>query len=213
MELTKKDIDSVIALISTQCPEAFAFKNADSIRMISDLWYNCFKDYPVEVVFQAVANALKNNEYQKCNWLAAVNKEIEKIVRSTEKNEIELWSELTSTFYAVRELANSLNCTFKDNDGLTQADKAEDSLNKIYRSLDPLIKGYVRRVSELIRLARADTTDLSVEKGRFLKAIPLIREKEVTLNQMPQEVKLYFSKLNRQQGFFIEVDTDGVEPM
>ena len=131
---------------------------------------------------------------------------------STEKSANDLWAELTYTFYEVRDLANSLNCTFKDDDGLTQADRAEKRLKEIYRSLHPLIKGYVRRVSELIRLARADTTELSVEKGRFLKAIPLIREKEVTLKQMPQEVKLYFSKLNRRQGFFIEVDNGGIEP-
>lgn len=200
MELTKKDIDSIIGIISAHCPDAFNFKSAKDIELLAELWYNALCEYPKEVVFNATANTLKNSEYQKRNWLGAINLEIEKMKSSMEKSASDLWAELTATFYEVDDCAKSLFCTFRDEDGLTQADKAEIRLREIYSSLNPLIKSYVRRVSELIRLARADSTELSVEKGRFMKAIPLIRERENTIRQMPQEVRLFFSDLNKQIG-------------
>lgn len=198
MELTKKDIDSIIGIISAQCPDAFNFKSAKDIELLAELWYNALKEYPKEVVFNATANALKNSEYQKRNWLGAISQEIEKMRYANAKGAPELWEELTDTFYTVRLYASMLMNTFKDDDGIRQCDKASAKLKEIYERLENEIKEYVRSTSVLIQLARSDSEQLSIEKGRFFKLLPLIRERENTIRQMPQEARLYFDKTAKQ---------------
>lgn len=198
MELTKKDIDSIIGIISSQCPDAFNFKSAKDIELLAELWYNALCEYPKEVVFNATANALKNSEYQKRNWLGAISQEIEKMRYANAKGAPELWEELTDTFYTVRLYASMLMNTFKDDDGIRQCDKASAKLKEIYERLENEIKEYVRSTSVLIQLARSDSEQLSIEKGRFFKLLPLIREKEHTIHQMPPEARLYFDKTAKQ---------------
>lgn len=198
MELTKKDIDSIIGVISAQCPDAFNFKSAKDIELLAELWYNVLKEYPKEVVFNATANALKNSEYQKRNWLGAISQEIEKMRYANAKGAPELWEELTDTFYTVRLYASMLMNTFKDDDGIRQCDKASEKLKEIYERLENEIKEYVLSTSVLIQLARSDSEQLSIEKGRFFKLLPLIRERENTIRQMPPEARLYFDKTAKQ---------------
>lgn len=200
MKLTKKDIYSIIGVISSQCPDAFNFKKAEDIVTLSEFWYNALCEYQKEVVLNATINALKTSDYQKRNWLGAICQEIEKMKGSAEKGGAELWEELTDTFYEVRLYASMLMNTFKDDDGVKQCDKSSAKLKEIYDRLDSAIKEYVRSTSMLIQLARSDSELLSVEKGRFLKVLPQIRERNRVIISMPQEVRLYFSDLNKKIG-------------
>lgn len=198
MELTKKDIANIIGAISSQCPDAFKFRNANDAEFVCELWYDSLKEYSKEIVIKAVQTALKNSDYQKRNWLGAICQEIEKMQSATEKSDLELWTELTDVLYTVADCTYSFFCTYRDEDGLTQADRANMKIDKIYENLDPLIKEYLRNRKNLISLSRADSTELSIEKGRFLKALPQIRERNKTLKTMPQEMGLFFSELTQQ---------------
>ena len=198
MDLTKKDVVNIIGAISSQCPDAFNFRNKNDTELVCEFWYDSLKEYPKEVVMQAVKASLKNSDYQKRNWLGAICTEIEKMQSTGNKNGAQLWEELTDTFYEVRVYASMLMNTFKEDDGVRQCDKASAKLKEIYDELDDATKQYVRSTSMLIQLARSDSEQLSIEKGRFLKALPAIRERNKTLNSMPQEVRLFFSDLNKQ---------------
>lgn len=198
MKLTKKDIVNIIGAISSQCPDAFNFRKESDTQLVCEFWYESLKEYSKEIVLKAVQTALKNSDYQKRNWLGAICQEIEKMQSATEKSDLELWAELKDVLYEVRDCTYSFFCTYRDEDGLTQADRANMRIDEIYAGLDTIIKDYLRNRENLIALSRADSTELSIEKGRFLKALPQIRERNKTLNAMPQDMRLFFSELTQQ---------------
>lgn len=194
MKLIKRDIISIIGAISAQCPDAFNFNKKEDMELVCELWYDSLKEYSKEIVMKAVKNALKNSDFQKRNWLGAICQEIEKMKSSTEKGGAELWEDLTDTFYKVRIFASMLMNTFKEDDGVRQCDKASAKLKELFNSLDNEIREYIRSTSMLIQLARSDSEQLSIEKGRFLRELPQIRERLKIRKEMPQDIMLFFNE-------------------
>lgn len=194
MKLIKRDIISIIGAISAQCPDAFNFNKKEDMELVCELWYDSLKEYSKEIVMKAVKNALKNSDFQKRNWLGAIYQEIEKMKSSTEKGGAELWEDLTDTFYKVRIFASMLMNTFKEDDGVRQCDKASAKLKELFNSLDNEIREYIRSTSMLIQLARSDSEQLSIEKGRFLRELPQIRERLKIRKEMPQDIMLFFNE-------------------
>lgn len=196
--LGKADIQEALEIIRLQYTNAYPIDEPRKEKILIDLWYNIFQEYPYEIFIQAVRESIKTSEFAPKP--ATIIKEIEKMQSTGDKNGAQLWEEMTDTFYEVRVYASMLMNTFKEDDGVRQCDKASAKLKEIYEGLDEATKQYVRSTSMLIQLARSDSEQLSIEKGRFLNALPAIRERNKTLNSMPQEVRLFFSDLNKQIG-------------
>ena len=179
MKLTKSEIVKIITAIKVQCPEALQYKNEEEYDLLVDMWFDIFKDTPKEIVWTATRNALKSAIYQKCNWVGAINQEIEKMRMAYEKTDGDLWSELTSVLNKVSRLMYFGLARHWDNGVLV--DPIEE-VNKIHDNLDPILQNYVGGVSGLVALSRVDT--LEYEKGRFFKTVDTLRKREKTKNEM-----------------------------
>lgn len=204
MRLTKKEIVKIITAIKVQCPEALPYKNESEFDILVEMWHDILKEYPQEVVWQAVRNALKNTVYQKQNWIGAISQEIEKMQVAYEKSAEELWAELTGVLHDVSECAYRFKFTMIERNGKTQGENARLRVNEIYNNLSPEIKEYVRNQYTLMDFAELTDQQLNFEKGRFLKTIPQIKERAKTRAQTGNMAGL----LQGLNNFLIEENTE-----
>lgn len=190
MQITKSEIVKIITAIKVQCPEALQYKTETDFDILVNMWFDCFKEYPQEVVWKATQNALMHNEYQKKNWLGAISSEIEKMQCAYEKDDNELWAELQDILREVSRCASMFRYTYKDgDDGLTQGERAWLQVDNIFNNLDPALKEYCRNKRGLIELAQYTGEQTSYERGRFMRIMPTIRERIKTRHETPENVK------------------------
>lgn len=177
--MDKSEIVKIISAIKVQCPEALSYQNKMEFNLLIDTWFEILKDYPKEVIWVAVRNALKNTVYQKQNWIGAICQEIEKMQTAQEKTDGELWTELTDVLNTVSKIMYFGTAKHWNNGKLIDP---TDEVNKIYENLNPILKDYVGGVSGLVALSKAET--LEYEKGRFQKAIETLRKRDKTRAEM-----------------------------
>lgn len=178
MDLNKSEIVKVITAIKIQCPETLPYRNETEFDILVDMWYEILKEYPKEIVWQAVRNALKNTVYQKQNWIGAISQEIEKMQVAYEKDENELWGELSRVLREVNDCAYRLRFNFVERNGKTQGENARLRLVEIYENLSPELKSYVRNEGNLVEIASLTDEQLQYERGRFMRTIPQIKQRE-----------------------------------
>lgn len=183
MQLTKSEIVKIITAIKIQCPETLPYKNETEFDILVDMWYEILREYPTEIVWAAVRNALKNTVYQKQNWIGAINQEIEKMQVAYEKDENELWAELTGVLRAVSDCAYKLRFNFVERNGKTQGENARLRLQEIFNNLSPELKSYVRNEGTLAEIANFTDEQLQYERGRFMRTIPQIKQRAKTKAQ------------------------------
>ncbi len=183
MELNKSEIVKIISAIKIQCPETLQYRNETEFDILVDMWFEILKDYPKEIVWAAVRNALKNTVYQKQNWIGAINQEIEKMQVAYEKDENELWAELTGVLREVNDCAYKFKFNYVEANGLTQGENAYNRVKEIYGNLSPELKEYIRNEKGLIDLGNCTLQELNFEKGRFLKTMPTIKQRAKTRAQ------------------------------
>ena len=183
MQITKSEIVKIITAIKVQCPEALPYRNENEFDILVDMWHDILKEYPSEVVWQAVRNALKNTVYQKQNWIGAISQEIDKMQIAYEKDENELWAELTGVLREVSDCAYKFRFNYVEPNGLTQGENAYNRVKEIYKNLSPELKDYMQNVNGLINLANSTDNELNFEKGRFLKVMPQIKGRARTRAQ------------------------------
>lgn len=183
MELNKSEIVKVITAIKIQCPETLPYRNETEFGILVDMWFEILKEYPKEIVWQAVRNALKNTVYQKQNWIGAISQEIEKMQVAYEKDENELWSELSSVLREVNDCTYRLRFSFVERNGKTQGENARLRLVEIYENLSPELKSYVRNEGTLAEIASLTDEQLQYERGRFMRTIPQIKQRAKTQAQ------------------------------
>lgn len=183
MQLTKSEIVKIITAIKVQCPEALPYRNETDFDILVDMWHDILKEYPKEIVWGAVRNSLKNTVYQKQNWIGAICQEIDKMQAAYEKSEAELWGELAGVLREVGDCAYKLRFNFVERNGKTQGENARIRLQEIFNGLSPEVKEFVRNERTLIELAELPDNQLNFEKGRFLKAMPQIKERAKTRAQ------------------------------
>lgn len=185
---SKAEIVKMITAIETSCENAFNYKTDEQYDVLTGLWYDCFKDYPKEVMWQAVKQAVMHSEYAKQNWIGAVNKELQTLIATPEKNDLQLWNELDGTLYTVYDTSRYLQYS-------QHYEEASCCLNKIYDGLSGDIKLYVVNVSELIRLSELkygedDGTAFNIERQSFLKRLPDLRTHRTKRAQAEQFMRL-----------------------
>ena len=179
MAISKSEIVKIITAIKVQCPEALNFKSNTEMDIVVDMWHDILKDYPQDVAWAALRNALKNTVFQKQNWVGAICQEIEKMQIANEQTDGELWTELTGALNEVGRLMYFGNRKHWYGGRLIEP---MDEVKKIYENLNPILQDYTGGVAGLISLSQSDA--LEYEKGRFQKAAATLRQREKTRREM-----------------------------
>lgn len=187
-KLTRRDIIKALSIIRITYPNAYPTQTDEDESMLIEVWYEMFVEYPREIFFAALKKAMATSEFFPKP--ATITKAINDMQEAYEKDEHDLWEELTGTFREVLKCAGMLHYTFIDgDDGLSQGEKARRRLVQIYNALDPALKDYCRNTGALIELARYTDEQLSYERGRFMRTMPIVRERVRTRLSTPDNIK------------------------
>jgi hypothetical protein len=181
-QLTINDVNQYITMIRINFENAYRAQTAEEREMLLASWYAILQNYPKEVCDAAVLNAIKNAEYAP--RIGAVVKEIERMQAAYEKTDAELWGELKGCMREVAECAYRFRFTYVELNGLSQGDNARLKVKEIFNGLSPELKEYCRNPSGLIELAQLNDEQLNFEKGRFNKAMPVLKERAKTRAQI-----------------------------
>ena len=179
MELSKKDIAQYITMIRLNFENAYPTRDDDELTLLIGSWYSILKDYPKEVCNEAVMQTLKRAKFAP--RIGDVVETIDKMQSAFQKTDTELWAELTSVLGKTRTAVYDIRY-------LNGCQNARERLKGIFDGLSQELKNYVRNTSGLIDIADYDDDQLSYEKGRFLRIMPSLREREKTRKELPESV-------------------------
>lgn len=199
--ITAGDINEYITMIRINFPDAFPAKDINEERLLIVSWFKMLKCYPKEVCDVAVINAIKHFEYGKYPKINDIIREAENLRTAYEKNDTELWAELTDVLIDVRHFAGKLRDTYRLKNGYTQAEIAQMWLDKIFSDLSPELKEYCQNTSGLVRLARCSSEEWGFEKGRFLKILPTLRERSKIRQSTPASLEKLIKGLDGYLSF------------
>lgn len=166
-KLNPKDVLDLLKLIRINFENAYNFKSEDEAKILVAFWYDSLKEYPKEVVCQAVGNAIKRSEFAP--KIANILNEIKVLNSLNEKTNIELWSELDGALSEVYDAAQYLRYP-------QHFEGAYEAITEIYNALSDEIKLFVVNVSSLVEIATMDAENKKFEKARFLKVMPSLKE-------------------------------------
>lgn len=190
MELNKSAVPRIFELIRTAYDNAFAGKSENDMYNLVELWYDCLREYPYEVVVQATKNAIKHSEYPP--RIATVVKEAESLIDAQGTGDGELWNGLCSALRQIRSelpYASDRYDTVVHNDtGLTTAGEARKFIAKVYNGLDEKVKEYCGNMRGFMDLAAIAEEDMQYEKGRFLKQLPVLAERIKIKRETPPQL-------------------------
>lgn len=177
-QVTLNDINQYITMIRINFENAYKSQTAEEREMLLMSWYAILKNYPKEICDVAVLNAIKNAEFAP--RIGAIVSEIDKMQSAFEKTEAELWNELERRLREVVDCVYSFKFTYIEPNGLSQGDNARLRVKAIFNELPPELREYVQNPSGLIQLSKLRDEQLNFEKGRFNKAMPVLRERAKT---------------------------------
>ena len=184
-ELTKKDILLMIKVIRANYSYAYQNSTTEDVTLMTNVWFDCLKQYPQQVVSEAFKRAMQISKYPPT--LADITEQINTMQSVNEKSEQELWAELDDALYETANLYSKFGYTaIPYGETKTQGEQAREDLQHLFDNLDPLIKEYVSNIEQLIALSQVD--DLTFEKGRFLKAIPNLRSRQRVRQETPTDI-------------------------
>lgn len=187
-KITLQDINKYITTIRIEYPNAFPIQakneteRAELYRMLCVSWYKQLEQYPKELCDTAVMNALGNARDGRYPRIGDVKYQVERIEEACQKSDNELWAELQSVLWEVA-----------DNVGLykyeANGEQARKRNREIFDSLSPELKEYCQSLDGLTDIALCDMDKLGFERGRFIKAVPQIRERAKVRATLPEAVK------------------------
>lgn len=204
MVTSKSTITQILELIRTAYDNAFAGKSEADMYNLVELWYDCLKEYPQEVVLQATKNVIKRSEF--IPRIATVNNEAENLMQTYTANDSELWNELRAAVERVRGelpyMGGAYDTVVHDDTGLTTAGEVRKLIHTVYVGLNDKIKEYCGNERGFIDIARLDDEGLQFEKARFMKQLPILMERVKTKQSIsPQLANLIkgISDSNKQR--------------
>ena len=176
MEVTKKYVAGLIGVIKNEYPREYGTMNEQNLLAKIELWYRSLARYPKEVVEVALQRALETSKYPPT--LAEIVGNVKEIKEATEPTDTELWAELCRVFRKVNGCTYRFKYNAIDYNGKTQGENARAEFNAIWDGLPPVLKSYCGNKGGLISLADMDEDELAFEKGRFLKAVPTLKQRQ-----------------------------------
>ena len=190
MGTNRSTITQIFELIRMAYDNAFVGKSEEDMYQLVELWYDCLKDYPQEVVLQATKNAIKHSEFVP--RVATIVKEIDALTVAYSANDSQLWNELNAAVNRISGelvyMSGAYDTVVHDDTGLTTAGEVRKLVSTVYASLNPKIKEYCGNERGFIDIARQDDEGLQFEKARFMKQLPLLAERVKIRQQTPSQV-------------------------
>lgn len=181
--ITPADCNKYITTIRINYENSYKTQTDEEREILIKSWYAILKDYPKEIVDKAVINAIKYAEFAP--RIGTIVKEIEKMREAYEKSDTELWVELTGVLRKVSSNAYAYRYTFIEENGKTQGENALQRNKKIFERLSPELKAYCQNLGGLVVIAGYTDEQLNYERGRFMRTIPTIKERERTRSETP----------------------------
>lgn len=176
MKISNEDIIQTIELIKLIYPNSYNTKTAEDYKSLVRTFYEIFRNFPKEIFIEAVRRSMTNSEYAPKP--ATIMAEIRKMSIAMQKSDTDLWAELVSVLPQVYSYYGRFSYTIIEENGKTQGQNAEQEIINIYNNLDVLIQEYCSNINEIITISRMSQERLAFEKGRFLKTMPSIRERQ-----------------------------------
>lgn len=158
----------------------------EAFNLLVESWYSILKPYHRAIVFEATKRSLTHSEFAP--RIGSIVNEIERMTSAIGKSDVDLWVELYGVLCETHRCRHTLHCNFREEDGLTQGEKAAARLEEIFNGLSEEVREYVGSVHHLCVIAEYDEEQLSMEKGRFFRTVPALRERVRTKKELPQNV-------------------------
>lgn len=174
--VSKKDILMILTKIRVNFENAYKCQNDTEQLLLIESWHDVLTEYPREVVFEAVKQALKTAKFAP--RLGDITEKIEEMREAYEKSDAELWAELTGVLREVERCAYSFRYTYVDESGISQGDQARRRVAQIFDGLSPELKNYCRDQRGLVELSQYTGEQLSYERGRFMRNMPQLRKSQ-----------------------------------
>lgn len=202
MQITRKDIVSIIGLIKANYTYAYKDVDEDAMLMMIETWFVSLSRYDKQVVMIAFQKAIENCKMPPT--LADILQNIKEIKTANEPTDTELWEQLVRAANKTSDYVYHFRFTMIEDNGKTQGDNARDRFNRLWDSLPQILKDYCGNKNGLIDLSR---NDLSFEKGRFLKILPTLKQR--------QEIKQTINPaiLELASGIVKEIESVGLLPL
>lgn len=190
MKINKSTISQLFELIRTAYDNAFAGKSESDMYNLVELWYDCLKEYPQEVILQATKNAIKYSEFVP--RIATVVREADALMQAYSPNEGALWNELKAAIDKVSGelpyMSGAYDTVKHVDTGLTTAGEVCRLIHTTYCGLNDKIKEYCGNERGFIDIARLDEEGLQFEKARFMKQLPILAERVKLKRNIPPQL-------------------------
>lgn len=172
--MIKSDIATIIGILKTAYPQYY--KDRNSIIDTTNLWYEMFENDDINLIKIAVKNYITNSTSGFPPTIGEIKNELYKLTLGDEKQDIELWNELKS---AIRS-------------GIYYS-------AEIFPTLSKELQIYLKNPMQLKELAMSNADDLeTVQKGIFLKQMPIIKQREKEKIMMLPERREMLEKLSEK---------------
>lgn len=173
MQITRKDIVSMIGIIKANYTYAYKDVDEDTMRMMIETWFVSLSRYDKQVISVAFQKAIEGCKMPPT--LADILQHIKEIKVATEPTDTELWEQLVRAANKTSDCIYYFQFNLVEANGKTQGDNARDRFNKLWDELPQILKDYCGNKHGLIDLSNSD---LSFEKGRFLKVLPTLKSRQ-----------------------------------
>lgn len=168
-----KKIAEIIAAIKTIYP--YYSKDADS-GTLAKTWAVLLREIPDEVTEVAFMQSLKVCKMPPTP--ADVLEQVRSLHMVNEPTDEETWSELLQALRRTRQLVYRFRFTFVEDNGKTQGENAKEDFEALWESLPEKLRYYLGSKGELIRMGNYSDEDMTYEKTRFLKTMPMIAKRQ-----------------------------------
>lgn len=169
--MQRHDIIKILSVLKTAYPRFYSNMSKEDANETINLWLDMFKDFEVDVAMIAVRNLINTNEFPPT--IAEVKNELYNLYKGEEKQDVELWNELKS---ALRK-------------GIYYTDE-------IFPNLSKELQLFLGNSASLKELAMMNIDEIdTVQKGIFLKQMPIIKQREKEKQTMLQERREFVQKL------------------
>lgn len=169
--MQRQDVIKLLSILKTAYPRFYANMTKEDANEAIELWTDMLKDCDTKVVMIATKNLI--NTLQFPPTIADIKNEIYKLTKQNEKSDIELWNELKD---AMRN-------------GIYYADE-------IFPTLSQELQLFLGNPASLKELAMMDIEEIdSVQKGIFLKQMPILKQRDKEKQMMLPESRELVSNL------------------
>lgn len=152
--MNRDTIIAILGTLRTAYPRFYATMNKEDAEKTIELWQEMFQEISPQTLVMAVKNLINTFSYPPT--IADVKNEVYKLMAGEQKTDIDLWNELKS---AIRS-------------GIYHS-------AEIFQTLSPELQIYLKTPMQLKELAMSNADELdTVQKGIFLKQMPIIQQRE-----------------------------------